>query len=111
MHQGTIKVLGLTASLLLAGAIIVTAARKAPAADIHVTYGPRVLREPIMQPNSRVIQVPTDESPEAVQRRALWRLVCDPRIFVGPDGIGRYVYGPNCPNGYIVNTWMEVPND
>lgn len=111
MHQGTRKVLFLTSALLLAAGIIMSAARKAPAADLHVTYGPRELREPITQPNARVIHVPTDESPEARDRRALWRLMCDPRIFVGPDGIGRYVFGPNCPNGYIVNTWMEVPND
>lgn len=110
MHQGTIKVLGLTVALLAAGGIMLAAAQ-APAAEINITTGPRVLREPIVQPNTRIIHVPTDESPEAVERRAEWRRVCDPRIWVGPDGIGRYVYGPNCPNGYIINTWREVPND
>lgn len=107
MHQGTIKVLGLTCTLLIAAAIIVTAARKAPAAELNITIGPPLR----VQPDARVVHVLPDESPEAVDRRATWHRVCAPRIWVGPDGIGRYVYGPNCPNGYIINTWMEVPND
>lgn len=108
MHQGTRKVLFLTSALLLAAGIIMSAARKAPAAELNITIETRV---PVVQPNPRVIQLPTDESPEAVDRRSTWHRVCAPRIWIGPDGIGRYVYGPNCPNGYIINTWMEVPND
>lgn len=111
MHQGTRKVLFLTSALLLAAGIIMSAARKAPADELHITIGPRVLREPIVQPDARIIRVLPDDSQEARERRAEWHRVCEPRIWVGPDGVGRYVYGPNCPNGYIINTWLEVPND
>lgn len=107
------KVLGLTGTLLATAGFMAAAILSARAAELNITIGgPRYLREAVAPPpDARIIHVPRDESPEAIERRAEWLRICQPRLWAGPDGVSRYVYGAACPNGVIVNTWREVPRD
>lgn len=107
-----LKLLGYIAVVgALTAAVSIAIIKPSPALDLNVTFGP-YLREAVPPPpDARVIHIPRDESPEAIARRRLWLRVCQPRVWIGGDGVGRYVYGPDCPDGVVVNRWMEVSDD